>query len=265
LPVPGGTYYRDYDGVTYKSKAVPATVSSFRLDLYEVTLGRFRAFVDSYPGSRPTVGAGAHPHIPGSGWQPEWPLAPDQAGLRQVLANPPDCDRPTWTPEPGANEKLPIGCLTWYELFAFCAWDDARLPTSAEWGYAAQGGSEQRYFPWSSPPNSTDFDPSKAVYSAYPAKGNPLDVGNKPAGHAKWGHLDAAGNLWDMLLDTSTGGLLVPCFDCATLEPVSLDDSRLLAGGSYAGGPSLLRAAPRDVVSATQRWPWNGARCARDL
>lgn len=49
-----------------------ATVSSFRLDTFEVTVGRFRKFVEAYPSSKPSVGAGAHPLIAGSGWQAAW-------------------------------------------------------------------------------------------------------------------------------------------------------------------------------------------------
>jgi formylglycine-generating enzyme len=44
-----------------------ATVSSFYLDTFEVTVGRFRQFVASYDGTPPAQGAGAHPLIPGTG------------------------------------------------------------------------------------------------------------------------------------------------------------------------------------------------------
>lgn len=40
LLVPGGTFYRSYDGVTYTDKSYPATVSDFALDKYEIKIGR---------------------------------------------------------------------------------------------------------------------------------------------------------------------------------------------------------------------------------
>lgn len=45
-------------------------VSDFYLDEFEVTMGRFRRYLEGY--EKPVEGAGAHPKIPGSGWKSEW-------------------------------------------------------------------------------------------------------------------------------------------------------------------------------------------------
>src|SRR5690348_10044861 len=50
----------------------PAVLSDFVFDRFEVSVGRFRKFVSEYPANRPKAGAGAHPLIPGSGWDPAW-------------------------------------------------------------------------------------------------------------------------------------------------------------------------------------------------
>jgi hypothetical protein len=67
-------------------------------------------------------------------------------------------------PPDAAHANLPMNCMNWYEAFAFCAWDGGRLPTEAEWNYAAAGGDQQRAYPWSSPPGALVLDAAHASY-----------------------------------------------------------------------------------------------------
>ena len=72
--VGGGMFKRSYDVAidnAYPDQTHPATVSDFRLDKYEVTVGRFRNFVNAGMGTQaspPAAGAGANPYIASSGW-----------------------------------------------------------------------------------------------------------------------------------------------------------------------------------------------------
>jgi formylglycine-generating enzyme required for sulfatase activity len=114
LLVPGGTYERT-PNVGNKR---PATIASFCLDKYEVTVGRFRRFLAAYDGwhgdeAHPALGEGAHPLVgETSGWDSSWTDA--LPGTEAVFT---DADhlsrddyRRTWrdAPEPGEAENLPI-------------------------------------------------------------------------------------------------------------------------------------------------------------
>jgi len=263
LPVPGGTFYRGYDAVDFTDTNYPATVNGFYFDKFEVTVGRFRTFVDAGMGTRaspPSAGAGAHPWIAGSGWDSRWnaTLPRDTAGLKAAMRCPAIAYQ-TWTDTAGSNETMPQNCLDWYTAFAFCAWDGGRLPTEAEWNYAASGGSEHRHYPWSNPPSSTAIDDSYAVYCAagYCSLQN---VGSRsPKGDGKWGQTDLAGNLWEWTLDRYASPFPSPCNNCADLTV----GGNQVARGGLGGGALDIRSAFRGAAIPPDIRGNVGVRCAR--
>lgn len=251
--VVGGTFNRD-NNANY-----PAVLSDFRLDRFEVTVGRFRAFVDAYPNSKPSSGAGAHPLLPKSGWHPSWDpeLPADKAAFMTKLS----CSaNPTWSDIPQNLENWPILCVSWYEAFAFCAWDGGRLPTSAEWNYAAAGGSEQRLYPWSNPPSSATVDDTYAVYFGIP----PVNVGGKsPKGDGKWGQADLSGNAWEWALDYYVNAYEEDlCVDCAALSP-SGEPQRVLRGGNWYFAAQEMYTSTRAYGYPQDYNEFYGFRCAR--
>ena len=245
----------------YLDPKSPATVSDFYLDKYEVTVGRFRAFVNAGMGTQvspPGDGTGAHPRITGSGWNPTWntQLAANTAALKAALKC--HAGYQTWTDAVGSNESKPVNCLDWYTAFAFCAWDGGRPPTEAEWNYAASGGSEQRYYPWSSPATSTTIDDSYAVFCGGTCR--ILNVGSKsPKGDGKWGHSDLGGNAWEWTLDYDGGAYPMPCRDCAL---VTAGSYRAFRSGSHDEIAATLRSSVRHVYYPDYHGVV-GSRCAR--
>jgi formylglycine-generating enzyme required for sulfatase activity len=233
------------------------TVVDFYLDRFEVTVGRFRHFVEQYDGTPPASGAAAHPLIAGSGWDAAWDgnLPSTQAGLISNLK----ClsGYHTWTDSAVSNETYPISCVNWYVAFAFCAWDGGRLPTEAEWEYASAGGSENRLYPWGQ-------EAPSATYANFSGTDPFLNVGSHPAGASRWGHHDLAGSMVEWVLDWydpswySVGGS--SCANCANVNPSSYVVWR---GGSWGGSPSALRAAYRGAISPAVRSEYGGFRCAR--
>jgi formylglycine-generating enzyme len=273
--LPAGSYHRSYDSAGDASsgdRSFPATVSAFRLDKYEITVGRFRAFVAAGKGTQaspPAAGAGAHAAIVGSGWQTAWntSLATDISALTSALRCNPTFQ--TWTASPGGNERRPINCITWYEAMAFCAWDGGYLATEAEWNYAAAGGAEQRAYPWSSADAPLPLDAARASYNdgttcvgdgqAGCALTDLIAVGSKPAGQGRWGHADLGGNVMEWVLDWNMA-YPSPCQHCALVEGTG---TRALRGGHFNLISIGMRTAVRGGVPPVARNAGYGARCAR--
>lgn len=271
IVVPEGAFYRSSD------TSYPATISSFRLDTYEVTVGRFRKFLASYSPSMMPSGAGRNPNNPSdTGWDTGWNTylpADLQAALKCSATY------PVWTDSLGPNENRPVNCVTWFEAQAFCIWDGGRLPTEAEWNYAAAaagrggggGGLEpQRKYPWF----GDTIDPSRASYwvnSTNLCFGDGIDgcsvadftfVGTKSDGKTPLGHVDLGGNVWEWVQDFYTEKYPTnTCSDCAT---VSGGTSRLARGGSFLDVATALETATRGTAQApTARNFAIGVRCAR--
>jgi sulfatase modifying factor 1 len=262
--VSGGMFLRGYDGVTYMFNGNPATVSDFDLDRFEVTAGRFRAFVAAWIGNwRPAAGAGKHTQLNGGmglnggmepGWDTSWnaSLPTDQAGWDQDLT----CNGSfsTWA---GSNQNLPMNCIDWYEAYAFCIYDGGFLPTDAESNYAASGGNQQRSYPWSSPATAQTIDGSYAVYDNTPL----VAVGSdSPKGDGLWNQADLSGSVAEWILDWSADADINPCTDCAQLTAGS---NRVVRGGGWDNPASYLFSAVGNAGDPTVRTSDLGVRCAR--
>ncbi|HEV3190820.1 MAG TPA: SUMF1/EgtB/PvdO family nonheme iron enzyme, partial [Polyangiaceae bacterium] len=294
--IPSGTFFRDYDGLMYQDKSNPATVSQFRLDRYEVTVGRFRAFVsvasagDGAPAWTPAAGDGKHTHINGTqglsngssagvryetGWDASWNVHLPQTKtdwdkqLTKCVWNfVPNGTANTWTAAPGPNENKPIDCLNWYEAYAFCIWDGGFLPSAAEWDYAAAGGTNQNEYAWGAadPGNNADL----AVYACFFPHlpyGNHLlgvqnvaPVGLAPKGVGVWGQLDLNGNAIEWILDFSPAPYLLPCVDCAV---TASGTQRGLRGGGFDSDLTQLPNSYWVVSPPEQSDAEAGVRCAR--
>ena len=258
--------------MAFTSHADPARISDFRLDAYE-NHGRAvsRNFLNAYSQTMIAEGTGNNPNNPSdTGWRAAWNsnLDVDKAALAQAL----QCLAPfhTWTDLPGSAEaeSLPINCLNWYEAEAFCIWDGGRLPTEAEWNYAAAGGSDQRLYPWgSAAPDCSlaNYDGAAGgnEFCVEPPNGATNRVGSEsPKGDGRFGQADLAGNVWEWAQDFHAAQYPDPCSDCANLTAAPV---RALRGGGLFDGPLGLRVSFSSNSPPLEHDVELGARCARDF
>ncbi len=289
LEVTGGTYYRTYtnDGSGPTALADPAAISTFRLDKYDVTVGRFRQFVSAWNAAwTPPAGSGKHAHLGGgqglanSGspgtYETGWATA-DDANIAPTDANL-ACDsmHPTWTSAVGGQETLPINCVSWYEAYAFCIWDGGFLPSEAEWEYAAAGGGQQREYPWGTTAMIVGApDPMLVIaYCNYrpspflscPANGalNIAPVGTATLGAGLWGQLDLVGDMEQWNLDWYAAAYGNPCTDCADLTAEPFRPTRVTRGANFANYQGGLNPPDRTYPEPPYlRSSFVGIRCAR--
>jgi len=137
-------------------------VDSFYMDKYEVTVGRYAAFLKATGNVKPPE---------------EWETVDLQSGA-----------------------ELPVVGVDWHDADGYCRWVGKRLPTEAEWERAARGGYERKY-PWGSdaptPAHTTFGKPyQKPVYKDGVAR-----VGTHSKGMSPFGIYDLSGNVWEWVSD----------------------------------------------------------------
>jgi formylglycine-generating enzyme len=153
-----------------------------------------------------------------------------------------------------------MNCLTWYQAFAFCIWDDARLPTEAEWEYAARGGDEERLYPWGYVPDSSRVNC---------ASGSVIRVGEAGAGRdsGRWGHVDLVGNVWEWARDRYDPSFyaLPQASAPDPVNPFLEQGYPITRGASWWGNPPENATTwGRSYFEAQKENTTMGVRCARD-
>jgi hypothetical protein len=175
----------------------------------------------------------------------------------------------------------PVVQVSWDDASAFCAWFGGRLPSEAEWEYAARGGAETIYV-WGNQLMpvvkdqrqanvSDESEKRKFAHSDFSAErafpgyddGYPTTA---PAGSFAangFGLFDMAGNVWEWCADWF-GERYYATSPASDPTGPAASDSRVLRGGSWLVGSSVLTVSTRIKGRPEAGDFYTGFRCARD-
>ncbi|HOI48675.1 MAG TPA: formylglycine-generating enzyme family protein [Prolixibacteraceae bacterium] len=237
--IPGGKFMMGGDSIWGRPDEFPAhwvEVSPFYMDIHEVTNRQFQAFVD------------ATGYVTTAERKPDWeemkkqvppgtPKPPDEVMVAASLVfTPPNhavpLDNPQvwWSWVPGADWKHPEGPqsnlagredhpvvhVSWDDAVAYCQWAGKRLPTEAEWEYAARGGAAAATYPWGNERVTRGGVKANVWEGNFPNLNSGRDgfrgtasVGRYPAN--PYGLHDLAGNVWEWVSDWYDAGYYARC------------------------------------------------------
>jgi formylglycine-generating enzyme required for sulfatase activity len=255
IAIPGGSFFMgNDDALPLEKPAHQVVLAPYCIDRFEVSVDKYKACSDAGRCKR-------------AGTTNDWPsIEAKDHKVFDPLCNVRDAE---------ARAKHPINCVDWEMSDKYCREQAKRLPTEAEWEFAARGPDGRKY-PWG------DDDPSaglmnacgkecvawgtkngvdeKAMYDADDGFPTTSPVGSFPKGASRYGVEDVVGNVWEWVADFY--GPYTKDEQKAPTGPAQ-GDERVIRGGSWnASYASWVRPTFRYKDTPTKRSYGIGFRCA---
>jgi len=259
--IAGGKFFMGSDDKDASDDERPAhqvTLAPYCIDLYEVTAAEYKACSDVGECKRAPV-------------EVEWKDI--RAQERKPFSRLCNANHP----ENGAH---PINCIDWEMANTYCSWQKGRLPTEAEWEFAARGPDGRRY-PWGDEaPDKTRMNAcgkeciiwgaKNGVEMGYGGKGMYADddgfpstapVGSFSDGKSRYGLFDVVGNVWEWTSDWDAKYAPEPATDP---KGPATGTRRIVRGGAFNGVmPSWVRPSQRYSDLPSTHSHAYGFRCAQ--
>ena len=239
--IPAGTFEmgsEDEDANDDEQPVHTVHLNAFYMDKYEVTNAQFKRFIDANPA-----------------WQ--------KGNIEDRFHNGSYLRHWSSNNYPDGKADYPVVNVSWYAAMAYAEWAGKRLPTEAEWEYAARGGLSGKKYPWG------DDEPTAAYANYHRNVNDPTPVGRYAANG--YGLYNMAGNVWEWCLDAYDSDFYaasesrnpIAGGEVDNFTTIPTDPSRVLRGGSRGFDALCLRVAYRSGRSPTFTSDYFGFRCAR--
>lgn len=280
--IPSGTYMM---GANDNDSAAPdferpqhkVEVKAFWMDATEVTNAQFKKFVDA------------------TGYVTTAEKANPAGAMLFTPANTGNKALSWWTFTEGANWQHPYGPdsnidmmgnypvvnISWYDAQAYASWAGKRLPTEAEWEYAARGGANNQPYAWG------NANPEKEIRAnifqgEFPTKGTNADgyalmAPVKSFAPNGFGLYDVAGNVWEWCADNYHANYYAYCLENNITQPTGparsydpenrFTELKVIRGGSFMCNSSYCsgyRVSARNKTAPATPLLNVGFRCVRD-
>lgn len=293
--LPGGDFLMgtDYDKGFPEDGEGPVrrvTLRPFWIDATTVTNTQFAAFMKD---------AGYTTEAERFGWSFVFHLHLSPKFAEKLRGDASVPQTPWWLAVPGAKWDRPFGerssikkimdhpvvHVSWNDAVAYCDWAGKRLPTEAEWEYAARGGREQSLYPWGDILEPRGQHRCNVWQGTFPTHNTADDghVGTAPAdafGPNGFGLFNPSGNVWEWINDwfsptwhldenpETRDNPIGPTPDPRTPDPDPRFTHKVQKGGSYLCHRSYCnryRLGARTANTPDSAATNNGFRCVRDL
>ncbi|WP_344766474.1 formylglycine-generating enzyme family protein [Pedobacter ginsengiterrae] len=299
--IPAGAFNmgaNDKDGHEDEYPQHKVKLSSFWMDVSEVTNAEFKKFVDATgyitTAERKPVWEEMKKQLPAG-----TPKPPDSVFVAASLVfyQPQSIDgldnvAQWWRWVKGANwqhphgpktditgkDNYPVVHISWDDAMAYCKWTGKRLPTEAEWEYAARGSLKDNLYPWGNEDIEKGIAKANTWQGSFPISNTNWDSyeGLAPAKRFKpngYGLFDMAGNVWEWCSDWYRSDYYEAADELAT-NPIGPPDSydpmepkipkKIVRGGSFMCNASYCkgyRVTSRMKTSTDTSLEHTGFRC----
>jgi formylglycine-generating enzyme required for sulfatase activity len=277
ISLPGGDFLMgaaDREGFPADGEGPVRRVSlrPFLIDAVAVSNARFAAFV---------AATGYVTEAETSGWSYVFAgLLPDDfPATRAVVAAPwwRQVYGAYWRQPEGAHSSLdgrldhPVVHVSWHDAVAYTVWAGLRLPTEAEWEYAARGGLSQRRYAWGDELTPGGVHHCNIWQGDFPTANSLADgyLGTAPVASFApngYGLYNVSGNTWEWCADWFSSAVHRVSRPRNPRGPLT-GQNRVIRGGSYlchASYCNRYRVAARSSNTPDSTTGHLGFRCARD-
>jgi formylglycine-generating enzyme required for sulfatase activity len=223
--VPGGTFRMGtIDGPPHETPVHEVEVAPFFMDRTEVTVGEFAAFVEAtnYRTEAEVL---------------RWSGVFDPARHQWVAVDGATWRRPDGPDQPPAATDEPVTQVSWNDAQAYARWAKKRLPTEAEWEFAARGGADQMPYVWGRDLRPDGRPVANWWQGPFPERDSGEDGfrGRAPVGRFapnEFGLVDMTGNVWEWCADWYDDGYYARSPRRVPTGPAA-GSERVMRGGSW--------------------------------